>query len=72
MTKSHWREKRCEVKVSRTVLKPSQNGDISGLGQPRPEQELLLRRTLGWVRLAEFTKFAFNFKDRQIYLVLLQ
>jgi hypothetical protein len=42
------------------------------LGQPRPEQELLLRRTLGWVRLAEFTKFAFNFKDRQIYLVLLQ
>ncbi len=51
MTKSHWREKRNEVKVSRCVLKPSQDGDISGLGQPTPEQENLLRRTLGCVRL---------------------
>ncbi|EAW35852.1 putative transposase [Lyngbya sp. PCC 8106] len=39
------------MKVSRPVLKPSQNGDISGLGQPTPEQENLLRRTLGCVRL---------------------
>lgn len=38
-------------KSSRCVLKPSQNGDISGLGQPTPEQETLLCRTISCVRL---------------------
>ncbi|MDJ0618683.1 MAG: transposase [Calothrix sp. MO_192.B10] len=30
------------MKVSRTVLKPSQNGDISGLGQPTTDQQALM------------------------------
>ena len=50
MTKSHWREERCEVKISRTVLKPSQNGDISGLGQPTNEQKEALGKAFGCVR----------------------
>ena len=50
MTKSHWREERCEVKVSRTVLKPSQDGDISGLGQPNTEQEIALAKSFRFCR----------------------
>ena len=51
MTKSHWREKRCEVKISRTVLKPSQNGDISGLGQPTSQQKRLMSQLFGCCRV---------------------
>lgn len=58
MTKSHWREERCEVKVSRTVLKPSQNGDISGLGQPTSEQSVLLAKSFGCARW--FYNYALN------------
>jgi len=38
------------VKVSRTVLKPSQNGDISGLGQPNTVQEIALAKSFGCCR----------------------
>ncbi|MFB2980268.1 helix-turn-helix domain-containing protein [Microseira sp. BLCC-F43] len=47
ITKSHWRESRCEGKLSRTVLKPIQNGDVSGLGQPTQEQEAYLALAFG-------------------------
>jgi putative transposase len=57
-TKSHWREEPDEVKVSRPVLKPSQNGDISGLGQPTSEQEILLAKSFGCARW--FWNYALN------------
>jgi putative transposase len=51
MTKSHWREKRNEAKVSRCVLKPSQDGDIPGLGQPTDQQKSLLAQLFGCCRV---------------------
>ena len=46
------------MKVSRPVLKPSQNGDISGLGQPTSEQEILLAKSFGCARW--FWNYALN------------
>jgi len=39
------------VKVSRPVLKPSQNGDISGLGQPTTAQQTKLAKLFGCCRV---------------------
>ena len=62
MTKSHWREERNEVKVSRCVLKPSQNGDISGLGQPTNDQKDLLIKSMGCARW--FYNYALNLTNQ--------
>ncbi|NER29835.1 MAG: hypothetical protein F6J89_20000 [Symploca sp. SIO1C4] len=48
MTRAMLTEEPNEAKVSRWVLKPSQKGDPSGLGQPTADQEAIM---LNWLEL---------------------